>query len=259
MGSTSGHKESSAGSMRSPWMRRLVLVTVVAISLGGGASPSAASIPDAPVPPSFMALDDNNHECRDGSGDLVPAAVSTEARPGDEIALDVLFLLDGVTKKEARAIITAAQGAYDPIEVTLKLKFKRFPITPDGVADDGQPTADFIYLLDEMRRAFPITPEGFDVVHLITAKDVIDPHDENRDGTDALAGVARCVGGIRYEGFRCRSVKPSTVTPTRTIRPTLSTRSSSPMRSVTFWAPTTITGTAVKADPRFRAFGVLVR
>ena len=198
---TSGGKERAAASTWFLWVRCLAVIAVVSTSLTAGAPPSAASIPDGPIPPSYMALDDNNEECRDGSGDLVPAAVSTEVPVGEEISLDALFLLDGVTKKEARAIIAAAQGAYEPLQMTLQPRFKRFPITPDGVADDGQPTGDFVYLLDEMRKAFPTTPEGFDVVHLVTAKDVIDPYEENRDGTDALAGVAACVGGIRFEGM----------------------------------------------------------
>ena len=186
---------------------RVIKVSLLAIlvmaSITIGAAPSLAGLTDVPVPLGSLALQDNDAECTgDGLGDLTPAALATGVAPSDEVALDVLFLLDGISKKEAKLLIAASQVAYEPLRIRLVPTFKRFPIAPEGTAKDGQPTAGIGYLLDEMRSVFPSSPAGSDVVHLLTSKDLLSAgSDPNGDELDELGGIAACVGGIRFDGL----------------------------------------------------------
>lgn len=181
---------------------RASLTAVLAVaSLFGGALPSAASLAD-PIP-AQGALRDRDAACPgDGMGDLVPGSMDSDVAPGDELALDVLFLLDGVTKKRAKGILAETQLAYDPLRIRLVPTFERFPIEAQATAKDGQPAAGFVYLLGEIRRSYPASPVGIDVVHLLTGKDLLfEDAQADPDGTDELAGIAACVGGVRYDGL----------------------------------------------------------
>lgn len=183
------------------WIRRapaLALLAAALVSSGpASAFPNPWHVGDIEV---ATRLDDETECSTDGVGDVVPDKASTDPAGREPVDLDLLVLLDGVSKKEAQAIVTSAQQSYDPLNVTLKATYKRFTVKSDGTAADGQPTRAARSLLDEIAAAYGSPPEGIDVVHLLTSKDLLDDENPNRDGTDATGGEAACVGGIRLDG-----------------------------------------------------------
>jgi hypothetical protein len=144
-------------------------------------------------------MDDEQGCPNDGLGDVVPDSVAVVPNV-EPVTLGVLVLLDGIRLPKAKALVSRAQASYRPLNIRLAATFETVVIRPDGKAADGQPTAGKDYLLANMRRIRPTLPAGIDVVHLLTAKDIVETTNPNREGTDELAGYSACVGGIRYAG-----------------------------------------------------------
>lgn len=146
---------------------------------------------------------DDEQECPNGDvfpGDLFPGAASVRGvnDSGQLVTLTVLVLLDGISTAEAASITEGVRSAYRPLAIDVRSTFRRVVLADNGRAADGQPTADPYELIAQARDRYPVPPPGFDVVHVLTAKDV--SFVASNDGKDGLVGLAACIGGIRYDG-----------------------------------------------------------
>lgn len=179
---------------------RLVGPVLLAVLAGPGASGAATG-----VGPALHAryAPHRAQDCpTDGLGDLAPGAFSARGvtDSGQLVDLAVLVLLDGIGTAEGRRLVAGVQEAYAPLGIVVRPTFRPVRLRADGRAADGQATGGAFALLDQVRATVPEPPPGFDLVHVLTSKDVVDDAAPRRDGTDELVGVASCVGGIRYDG-----------------------------------------------------------
>jgi hypothetical protein len=114
---------------------------------------------------------------------------------GRRIFLDVHVLLDGVSTYRATQVMEQVQKAYAPLNISLRTTFQAvsFPpqrVEPEFVTDaDSVPVSDSAYFFTESKAAVGGTrPPNVDVVYLLTSDRI----------TGTTAGVADCIGGIRY-------------------------------------------------------------
>lgn len=128
-----------------------------------------------------------------------PLPAETDVRgvtdDGKPVTLDALFLLDGISTANARAITTKIAETYGPAGIKLRATYRT-------VRFNGREVVD---LLAQAKKATRGTrPRGVDVVHTLTTKDL-------RDGdVEGLVGLADCIGGVRYPD---RAYSISEVTP----------------------------------------------
>ena len=117
------------------------------------------------------------------------------------------MLLDGVTRKEARAPLATAAELYSALDVEVLYRMKRVSFAGDAPTSEGAPAADigklFTQLLDHVGG---IRSEGTDIVFLFTEKRLFTWQDGDGDGqpdesarTYGAAGVAYCIGGVRWD------------------------------------------------------------
>jgi reprolysin-like metallo-peptidase family M12B len=118
--------------------------------------------------------------------EAVPAAVGvagvTDA--GQTVSLDVALLLDGVSETLGLQIMTRAAESYAPLGVRLRV------VSVRSVSFSGTEGADLIQQAKNYYRGE--RPRGADVVFTLTNKDMTD------DGDTGLAGLADCIGGVRF-------------------------------------------------------------
>ncbi|MDQ3874237.1 MAG: pre-peptidase C-terminal domain-containing protein, partial [Actinomycetota bacterium] len=112
----------------------------------------------------------------------VPAAVGVPD-VGQRVALDVLVLLDGVTQARGEEIMARAADAYSPIGVDVVARYKSASFT-------GTEGAAIIQQAKDLVRGQ--RPRGTDIVYALTSKDI------TSDGDTGLAGLADCIGGVRF-------------------------------------------------------------
>jgi reprolysin-like metallo-peptidase family M12B len=166
-----------------------LLMTAAGLPLALGAGTPANSAPAVRSP-----LEHDDLSCLEA----VPATASISAMTGtgDRISLDVLVLLDGVTRARGIEVMTKAAEAYAPLRVRLRSTFRRVRF-PSAARDDPVPRAEvgalFEHLIDSVRGE---RPKGSDVVYLLTNKDIFIV--ENGERSYSVAGVAYCIGGVRY-------------------------------------------------------------
>lgn len=151
----------------------------------------------------------------------VPAAVDAGPTPlgSARSDLDVLVLLDGVSHADGVRAVRHAAGAYRPVGVDLRARFQRVRVPADGRNRDYAGRVWFTASADRAMEVAKKTvgwrrPAGIDVVYLLTAKDLYvggDEHDESRREY-AIAGMADCIGGIRFP-FRAFAVGEAHETP----------------------------------------------
>ena len=155
-------------------------VSLVGMEAATGAGRSARAFDDA-------------EDCQEA----VPAAASVAGvlDDGRELVLDVHLLLDGVSEARAQEVMKKAQQAYRPLAITLKWTTqivdvpaqRREPVSP--LSTTNVPTSDADYLTARAKAAVQGRPPGdSDVVYLLTSDNI----------TGTVAGVADCIGGIRY-------------------------------------------------------------
>jgi len=180
------------------WLAAPLLAVAVAGSptLDAEANPRADAVP---MRASLFLNDDLEGDCEPPNGDAVPAALSVSGS-GPTVRLRVLYALDGITIPEARRIVDRAARIYAPMHVELTATYAPFRLPSDGVAADGQPTVGVVAALRAVQARYERPPAGHHVVHLLTAKDLVDDRAPQRDGKDTVAGIATCVGGARYDG-----------------------------------------------------------
>ena len=185
--------------MRTTARAALVGLLTLALLAGG---PAALSRPSAP-------LDRDAEDC----AETLPVSYSPEilTGAGDEIALDVLVLTDGIDKATAERIVAQAAGSYAPLNVKLIPTFKNAQLTTPA-AGGTPPTTSVTELIQKTKDLLGGTrPTGIDVVYTVTAADLTTPNG------NSAAGYADCTGGVRYptrafavgEGVR----KPSSIGP----------------------------------------------
>jgi len=112
-----------------------------------------------------------------------PPALQGLADSGEQYEIHVRVLVEGVGSHRASELAELAKKPYSQIGITLVYSFEQ-------VAFEGVEAED---LLAQARERFGgVRPAGVDLVHLLTAKNVL------YKGTDTYAGGADCIGGIRF-------------------------------------------------------------
>ena len=109
-----------------------------------------------------------------------PAAISTDKTP---VSMEVRVLLDGVSLSQATGIVQRAQKSYTPQGITLNPSY-------ETVSFNGIEGADLI----AQAKAYygGQRPSGIDLVYVLTDKDI------TSSGDTGLAGLADCIGGVKY-------------------------------------------------------------
>ena len=115
----------------------------------------------------------------------VPASASVQGitDEGQQVELSTIVLLDGVSKARGQEVMARAADAYAPASVTLTSRFERVAFA----GDDAQG------LIDQAKARFGgQRPGRTDLVYVLTAKDI------QLDGNTGVAGLADCIGGVRF-------------------------------------------------------------
>lgn len=111
------------------------------------------------------------------------AGVSGVTDEGQDVSLDTYVLLDGVSTQRGQDVMTRAADSYAPLDVSTSTTFES--VSFEGDDADG--------LLAQAKEHFGGTrPDGSDVVYVLTSKDI------QLDGESGVAGLADCIGGVRY-------------------------------------------------------------
>jgi Metallo-peptidase family M12B Reprolysin-like len=103
---------------------------------------------------------------------------------GQAVSLDVAVLLDGVSVSEADAIMDRAAVSYAPLNVDLNV------VSYTPVSFTGTEGATHIQQAKDYFGGS--RPAGADLVYILTNKDL------TTDGDTSLAGLADCIGGVRF-------------------------------------------------------------
>lgn len=126
-------------------------------------------------------FDDDTVQCLEP----VPEAVGLQnvTDDGQTVRLDVLVLLDGIDRRRAVDVLRTASKSYKPLSIRLRNTFRRVRFRNTGEYHEMEQAA-----LDAVGGK---RPRGFDLVYVMTNKDL---HDM---GDSAIAGFAFCIGGVR--------------------------------------------------------------
>ena len=187
-----------------------LLATALALpAVGDGARPSGSAAGATTAPPTRAApvaapaLEfDDEVACLEP----VPAAASAPGLSDDgrPVRLSVLVLLDGVPEWRARRFVAAAARAYAPVRTTLAVTYASLAVPSQGAyrTYEGGPVlhtvgADRLIELAK-RRVGGTRPRGVDLVYALTAKDLFVGGPTHADRSYGLAGLADCIGGVRY-------------------------------------------------------------
>lgn len=117
----------------------------------------------------------------------VPAAIGFPGVTdlGQIVSLDVVVLLDGVSVNLGNQIMTKAAESYSPLGIDLNVVRYR---TVSFTGTEGAAIIQQAKNLYGGRR-----PAGSDLVYVLTTKDL------TTDGDTGLAGLADCIGGVRFD------------------------------------------------------------
>ena len=131
---------------------------------------------------------------------LTPAAISLD---NDTVTLDVRVLLDGVSLQRGQDIMDRAADSYTPLGITMVSSFESATFV-------GLDAAGII----EQAKAYygGERPAGIDIVYVLTDKEF---------GT--LAGLADCIGGVKYADRAFGVGEASDATPLNLLLYNLST------------------------------------
>lgn len=111
----------------------------------------------------------------------VPDAVSIDFT--ENVVLETMVLLDGVSRDRGEELMTVAASSYAPLNVTLEWKLRSVSFETD----------DADALIQAAKDTFRgERPKGFDLVYVLTNKDI------QLGGDTGVAGLADCIGGVRY-------------------------------------------------------------
>lgn len=113
--------------------------------------------------------------------ELVPAAIA--APPGAAMNLEVRVLLDGVTQARGETVFNVARQSYAPLNINVVPSYQAVSFT--GTDAEG--------LIAQSKGLFGgQRPAGIDIVYTLTNKDI------QSGGSDAVAGLADCIGGVAF-------------------------------------------------------------
>lgn len=118
--------------------------------------------------------------------EAVPAAVGVAGLTdsGQTVSLDVAVLLDGIALAEGDQILARAAEAYAPLHIALHA-VSYTPVSFSGTEGTA--------MIQQAKDFFGgVRPAGADVVFVLTSKDI------TSDGDTSLAGLADCIGGVRF-------------------------------------------------------------
>lgn len=101
----------------------------------------------------------------------------------DNVVLDTMVLLDGVSRERGEELMRVAASSYAPLNVTLSWSFRTVSFETDDADALIQAAKD---------RFRGERPKGFDLVYVLTSKDI------QLGGDTGVAGLADCIGGVRY-------------------------------------------------------------
>lgn len=156
-------------------LKLLLASALVGIVVAALPSASSASGPR-------LIFDEEGEDCLE----LLPDGTAVQQQSG-RIALDMLVLLDGVSVTRGQEVMTQTVAAYNPLDVDLKWEFRIVSLPgPASGEIDPQKVIDASKKEIGGRR-----PDGIDVVYTLTSKDF----------TEYTAGMADCIGGVRYPSF----------------------------------------------------------
>lgn len=124
---------------------------------------------------------DRQIECLEPAPAAIGAKGVTDS--GQTIFLDAYVMLDGIRSAEGAAIMAKAAEAYRPLGITLRSTFARVSFG----------TSDAAGLIAAAKKKVGGTrPSGSDLVYVLTSNDITD------QGEDGVAGLADCIGGVRF-------------------------------------------------------------
>ena len=148
-----------------------------------------AIIAAAPAAAGDRSASDNLIDREEDCLEAVPesASVSGITDNGKPLSLDVLVLLDRVSLERGREVMAKSQEAYDPLDISLDVRFESVKFLPEEVNDEvPASTADRV--IEEAERwTMGTRPADADVVYVITDQILSD-----------AAGKADCIGGVRW-------------------------------------------------------------
>jgi hypothetical protein len=154
----------------------------------GVAAVAAATLAAAPAAhaqglswPGGTPAGDAERECIEP----VPASVSVRGvtDAGQQVELSTVVLLDGVSQARGEDAMARAADSYAPLGITLTARYEQVAFS----GDDAQG------LIDQAKQRFGgQRPAGADLVYVLTPKDI------QADGNTAVAGLADCIGGVRF-------------------------------------------------------------
>ena len=112
---------------------------------------------------------------------VVPTAVALDNLP---VTLDVRILLDGVSQQRAAQIVSVAQQAFSPLQLTLRPSYEARNLSGN----------DAVGLMQQAKARYGgRRPPGIDMVYVLTNKDItLEPTG------NAAVGAAECIGGVAY-------------------------------------------------------------
>jgi hypothetical protein len=118
--------------------------------------------------------------------EAVPASIGISGITdnGQTVSLDVMVLLDGVSLGMGNQIMTKAAESYAPLGIDLNI------VSYQSVSFTGTEGADLIQQAKD--RFGGVRPAGSDLVYVLTNKDL------TSGGDTGLAGLADCIGGVRF-------------------------------------------------------------
>lgn len=139
----------------------------------GSSYTGAAMVSKAPV--------DVVRECLEPTPDSISLSGVTDV--GQSLELSTLVLLDGVAIERGQAVMEKAAEAYAPAKVALTARFRQVSFGGDDA--EG--------LIQQAKALLGGTrPIGTDLVYVLTNKDI------QSGGNTGVAGLADCIGGVRF-------------------------------------------------------------
>jgi len=120
-------------------------------------------------------------ECLQPIPDSISVSGVTDV--AQSIELNTVVLLDGVTMDRGQAVMTKAAESYAPANVTLSASFRQVSFA--GSDAEG--------LIQQAKDMFGgMRPINTDLVYVLTNKDI------QSGGNTGVAGLADCIGGVRF-------------------------------------------------------------
>ena len=164
--------EHTAAHGTGPYQVRVLPFTVTSGSTYQGVARTTSQAAIEPVDPNACL-------------EAVPAAIGLPILDlGQTVSLDVAVLLDGVSVAEGDQIMSRAAISYAPLNVDLNV-VSYTSVSFTGTEGDA--------LIQQAKNLFAgKRPAGADLVYVLSSKDL------TTDGDTSLAGLADCIGGVRF-------------------------------------------------------------